>query len=96
MASEEAKRFWAAMRDQPKDANPSVEQRRQGDEYAEVLSSEPAGVAFAPAPAVNGLWAEPPEARPGASQGNTTLVVRLETAPADSLTMSGTLIVEEF
>ncbi len=67
MASEEAKRFWAAMRDQPKDANPSVEQRRQGDEYAEVLSSEPAGVAFAPAPAVNGLWAEPPEARPGAA-----------------------------
>jgi hypothetical protein len=36
-----------------------------------------------------------PEARPGASQGNTTLVVRLMAAPADSVTMSGTLIVEE-
>lgn len=36
-----------------------------------------------------------PEARPGASQANTTLVVRLEAAPADSLTMSGTLIIEE-
>jgi len=67
VASEEARRFWAVMRAQPKDANPTVEQRRQGDEYAEVLSSEPVGVAFAPAPAVNGLWAEPPSARPGAA-----------------------------
>jgi hypothetical protein len=30
-----------------------------------------------------------------ASQGNTTLVVRLKAAPADSLTMSGTLYVTE-
>lgn len=37
-----------------------------------------------------------PEARPGASQANTTLVVRLMAAPADSLSMSGTMIVEEF
>lgn len=37
-----------------------------------------------------------PEARPGASQANVTIVVRLMAAPADSLTMSGTLIVEEF
>jgi len=36
-----------------------------------------------------------PEARPGASQANTTLIVRLMAAPADSLTMSGTLILEE-
>lgn len=36
----------------------------------------------------------PPDARPSANQGNTSLVVRL-TLPADSLTMSGTLIVEE-
>lgn len=36
-----------------------------------------------------------PECRPGASQANTTLVVRLEAAPADSLSMSGTLIFEE-
>lgn len=36
-----------------------------------------------------------PEARPGASQANTTIVVRLEAAPADSLSMSGTLIFEE-
>jgi hypothetical protein len=36
-----------------------------------------------------------PEARPGASQTNTTLVVRLTAAPADSTTMSGTIIVEE-
>lgn len=36
-----------------------------------------------------------PETRPMAKQGNTTLVVRLMAAPADALTMSGTLIVEE-
>lgn len=37
----------------------------------------------------------PPEARPMVSQANTTLVVRMGAAPADSLTMSGTLFVEE-
>jgi hypothetical protein len=36
-----------------------------------------------------------PEARPKANQGNTTIVVRLMAAPADSLSVSGTLIVEE-
>lgn len=36
----------------------------------------------------------PPEAYPRASQANTTIVVRI-TAPADSLTMSGTLYVQE-
>jgi len=39
------------------------------------------------------LWWTP-ETTPRASQANTTIVVRL-TAPADSLTMSGTLYVEE-
>ncbi len=67
MVSEEAKRFWAAMRAQPKDDNPSVEQRRQGDEHAEDLASEPVGVAFTLAPAVNGLWAHPTTARWGAA-----------------------------
>jgi hypothetical protein len=37
----------------------------------------------------------PPELRPMAGQGNTTLVFRLMAAPADALTMSGTLYVEE-
>ena len=37
----------------------------------------------------------PPELRPQASQVNTTIVVRLMAAPTDSLTMSGTLFVEE-
>lgn len=37
----------------------------------------------------------PPECRPGASQANTTIVVRLMAAPADSLTMNGTLFFEE-
>lgn len=36
----------------------------------------------------------PPECRPGASQANTLLVVRV-TVPVDALTMSGTLYVEE-
>ena len=36
----------------------------------------------------------PPECYPRASQANTTIVVRI-TAPADSLTMSGTLYVQE-
>lgn len=36
----------------------------------------------------------PPECRPQASQANTTIVVRI-TAPADAVTMSGTLYVME-
>lgn len=36
-----------------------------------------------------------PETRPGASQADTTLVVRLVAAPADSVTVDGTLYVEE-
>lgn len=37
----------------------------------------------------------PPEVCPRASQANTTIVVRLLAAPADSLSMSGTLYLEE-
>lgn len=37
----------------------------------------------------------PPEATPVANQGNTTIVVRLMAAPADALSMSGTLYVAE-
>ena len=36
-----------------------------------------------------------PEARPGASQADGTLVVRLMNIPADALTMAGTIIFEE-
>ena len=36
-----------------------------------------------------------PECQPIATQANTTLVVRLLAAPADSVTMGGTLIFEE-
>lgn len=67
MVSEEAKRFWAAMQAQPKDDNPSIERRRQGDEHAEDMTREPVGVAFTLAPAVNGLWAHPQGARRGAA-----------------------------
>jgi hypothetical protein len=37
----------------------------------------------------------PPECRPSANSGDGTIVVRLMAAPADSLTMSGTLFFEE-
>lgn len=37
----------------------------------------------------------PPELCPMANQGNSTIVVRLMAAPADSLTMSGTLYIAE-
>lgn len=37
-----------------------------------------------------------PETTPEASQGDTTMVVRLESAPADSITFDGTLYVAEF
>lgn len=37
----------------------------------------------------------PPEARPMVSQANTTLVLRLASAPADSIDLSGTIYVEE-
>lgn len=41
------------------------------------------------------LWF-PQGCQPGASQADTLLVVRLMAAPADSLTMSGTLYVAEY
>ncbi len=41
------------------------------------------------------LYVPTPECPPAASQASTTIVVRLMAAPADSLTMSGTLIFEE-
>jgi hypothetical protein len=37
----------------------------------------------------------PPGAEPTANQGNTTIVVRLNSAPADAITLSGTLYVRE-
>lgn len=39
------------------------------------------------------IWPDGQE--PGADQGDTTIVVRLNTTPADSITLNGTLIVEE-
>ena len=37
----------------------------------------------------------PEDMRPGASQAHTTLVVALGAAPADSITVSGTIVIEE-
>lgn len=41
------------------------------------------------------IWTPTPETRPIVSQSSTTLVVRLMAAPADSLTMFGSMTVEE-
>lgn len=41
------------------------------------------------------IYVPPPDGRPQASQANTSIVVRLMEAPADALTLSGTLIVRE-
>lgn len=41
------------------------------------------------------IWTPTPEVRPIVSQASTTLVVRLMAAPADSLTMFGSMTVEE-
>jgi hypothetical protein len=68
---------------------------------AEVNNTTPANTGTAVTLHVDGfnvraglqLWF-PPEARPSASQANTTIVVRIP-APTDSLTMSGTLYVRE-
>lgn len=37
----------------------------------------------------------PPEVRPQVSQANTTMVLRMAAAPADSITISGSITVEE-
>lgn len=42
-------------------------QRREAGEHAEGLTAEPLGVRYAPAPEVDGIWVEPPEARTGAA-----------------------------
>ena len=41
------------------------------------------------------VWIPTPELRPIATQGNTTIVVRLLSTPSDAVSMSGTLYVEE-
>lgn len=43
----------------------------------------------------NYVYMPTPESRPIANQANTTIVVRLQAAPVDSVSVSGTLIVEE-
>src|SRR5947208_12561653 len=44
-----------------------LSQAREADLHAEDFTSEPQGVHFSPAPAVDGLWAEPPGVAPGRS-----------------------------
>jgi acetyl esterase/lipase len=67
MPSDEARRFWEFLRNQPKDLGSTVADWRKGDEHDEDLASEPVEVAFAPAPEVDGFWAQPRDARSGAT-----------------------------
>lgn len=41
------------------------------------------------------IWTPTPRSQPSVTQANTTLVVRLDAAPADSLTMNACMTVEE-
>lgn len=66
MTSPQALGFWRAMRDAPQQIALPLAARREAGERAEDATSEPAGVAFRPAPEVGGLWAEPEGSASGA------------------------------
>ncbi|ACK49621.1 Alpha/beta hydrolase fold-3 domain protein [Methylocella silvestris BL2] len=67
MISAPARQFWTFIHNSPRLFSLPLDMRRRAAERSEGMTSEPRGVAFAPAPDVHGLWAEPPEARPGAA-----------------------------
>ena len=57
MISRQAKRFWAILKSYPKQIEMPLSEARESDLLAEYLTSEPTGVAFLPAPEVDGFWA---------------------------------------
>ena len=67
MISQQAQDFWTLLNSYPKQIEMPLAQAREADLHAEDFTSEPKGVAFSPAPEVDGLWAEPPDAAPGRS-----------------------------
>jgi epsilon-lactone hydrolase len=67
MISKQAQEFWILLKSYPKQIEMPLAQAREADLHAEDFTSEPKGVAFSPAPKVDGLWAEPPNAAPGRS-----------------------------
>jgi monoterpene epsilon-lactone hydrolase len=58
--SRQAKVFWALLKSYPKQIEMPLSQARDAALRAEDFTSEPTGVAFSPAPDVDGLWAEVP------------------------------------
>jgi epsilon-lactone hydrolase len=58
MISKQAQDFWALLKTYPKQIDMPLAQAREADTQAEDFTSEPAGIAFSPAPDVDGLWAE--------------------------------------
>jgi len=62
MISKQAQDFWTLLKSYPKQIEMPLAQAREADLHAEDFTSEPKGVAFSPAPEVDGLWAEPPDA----------------------------------
>jgi acetyl esterase/lipase len=67
MISKQAQDFWILLKSYPKQIEMPLAQAREADLHAEDFTSEPKGVAFSPAPKVDGLWAEPPDVAPGRS-----------------------------
>lgn len=65
MISKQAEKFWDLLKSAPKQIELPIEQRREAGEHAEDPTAEPAGVTFAPAADVDGLWAKPPDSVPG-------------------------------
>ena len=67
MISKQAQDFWTLLKSYPKQIEMPLAQAREADLHAEDFTSEPKGVAFSPAPEVDGLWAEPPDSVLGRS-----------------------------
>jgi len=67
--SKQARRFWALLRSYPKQIEMPLAEARAADTRSEDFTSEPVNVTFAPAPKVDGLWAEPQ----GFERGRTIL-----------------------
>ncbi len=59
MVSPEALKLNEILRDAPKAVDMNLTHQRDAGEHAEDMTSEPEGVAFAEARAVDGLWATP-------------------------------------
>jgi monoterpene epsilon-lactone hydrolase len=67
MISKLAQDFWILLKSYPKQIEMPLAQAREAGLHAEDFTSEPKGVRFSPAPEVDGLWADPPDAAPGRS-----------------------------